>query len=323
MRPDFCASNSGRRPPWTRLWTKAEMKTVLPARESPVTPSRSEGENSAAARPDSVSRAILASSVKVVSAVAKKLCPRPFERPDIGNGRCVWNGAADAQWSAGVMEGLEIAVAWRGVLQAAGKGDYRQARCRESRAQRGPARTGSPSAGKRHREILHHRIVADDQHRAAVGVLVDQREVAGCIVAVELVAEEHAARVRLAGDAFQRLAGAHGVGAERDVGHIAAARIAAPVGFGVGAAGRVERPVEVAHSRQCPAGFRVPQQKQPAHRSFLSTALMPRCPDRDLTTRTVRRNMRTNNLIPHGIHAAQFRSRMRRMWRKIWHEPCF
>ena len=64
-----------------RLWTSAEMNTVLPARERPVTPSRTEGENSAAARPDRVSSAILASSVKVVSAVAKKLCPRPFERP--------------------------------------------------------------------------------------------------------------------------------------------------------------------------------------------------------------------------------------------------
>ena len=54
-----------------RLWTSAEMKTVLPARERPVTPSRTDGENRAAARPDSVSSAILASSVKVVSAVAK------------------------------------------------------------------------------------------------------------------------------------------------------------------------------------------------------------------------------------------------------------
>ena len=58
-----------------RLWTKAEMNTVLPARDRPVTPSRSDGENSPAARPDSVSRAILASSVKVVSDVAKNVCP--------------------------------------------------------------------------------------------------------------------------------------------------------------------------------------------------------------------------------------------------------
>jgi hypothetical protein len=47
------------------------MNTVLPARERPVTPNRSDGEKSPVARPDSVSRAILASSVKVVSDDAK------------------------------------------------------------------------------------------------------------------------------------------------------------------------------------------------------------------------------------------------------------
>ena len=47
MRPDFCASNSGSRPPWIRLWTKAEMNTVLPARDRPVTPSRSDGDDQA------------------------------------------------------------------------------------------------------------------------------------------------------------------------------------------------------------------------------------------------------------------------------------
>ena len=71
MRPDLCASNNGRRPPWIRLWTNAEMNTVLPARERPVTPSLNDGEKSPVARPDSVSRAILASSVKVVSDDAK------------------------------------------------------------------------------------------------------------------------------------------------------------------------------------------------------------------------------------------------------------
>ena len=61
------------------------MKTVLPARERPVTPSRRDGENSPAARPDSVSSAILASSVKVVSDVANELCPLGRRTPDIGN----------------------------------------------------------------------------------------------------------------------------------------------------------------------------------------------------------------------------------------------
>ena len=55
-----------------RLWTKAEMNTVLPARDRPVTPSRSDGENSPAARPASVSRAISASSVKVVRDANRK-----------------------------------------------------------------------------------------------------------------------------------------------------------------------------------------------------------------------------------------------------------
>ena len=42
------------------------MNTVLPARDRPVTPSRSDGETRPAARSLSVSNAISASSVKVV-----------------------------------------------------------------------------------------------------------------------------------------------------------------------------------------------------------------------------------------------------------------
>ena len=116
-------------------------------------------------------------------------------------------------------------------------------------------------------------------------VFVDQREVAGCILAVELVAEQHAARVGLAGDAFQRLAGAQGIGAERDVGHVAAAAHRGAGGFRIGMAGRVERPVEVAHAGQRPAGFRVPQKKQPAHRSFLLDGANSVMPGSDLAMR--------------------------------------
>lgn len=57
----------GRRPPCTRLCTSALMKTVLPARERPVTPNRSDGERRPVARSVSVSSAILASSPKLVS----------------------------------------------------------------------------------------------------------------------------------------------------------------------------------------------------------------------------------------------------------------
>ncbi|WP_292390358.1 hypothetical protein [Mesorhizobium sp.] len=64
------------------------MNTVLPARERPVTPSRRDGEKSPAARPDNVSSAILASSVKVVSDDAKSASGSPV-RADIGLGQGV------------------------------------------------------------------------------------------------------------------------------------------------------------------------------------------------------------------------------------------
>ena len=43
MRPSASGMKNGRRPPETRLRISAVMKTVLPARDSPVTPSRSVG----------------------------------------------------------------------------------------------------------------------------------------------------------------------------------------------------------------------------------------------------------------------------------------
>ena len=98
---------------------------------------------------------------------------------------------------------------------------------------------------------------------------LDQREVAGRVLAVELVQEQHAAGIGLPGNPFQRLARALGVGAERDVGNIAAGAHGRAGGFGIGMAGRVERPVEVAHARQRPAGLGVPQKKKPAHRAIL------------------------------------------------------
>jgi hypothetical protein len=41
--PEWAASNIGKRPPCSRLCTSAVMNTVLPARDSPVTPSLSVG----------------------------------------------------------------------------------------------------------------------------------------------------------------------------------------------------------------------------------------------------------------------------------------
>src|SRR6185312_9897178 len=115
MRPDFCASNRGRRPPWTRLCTREEMNTVLPARESPVTPRRSEGEKSPVARPASVSSAIRASSAKVVSDVAN-ICP-------LGSGsryRCCrpalkWQEALHVR---GCQERFQVAGAGCGIAKA-------------------------------------------------------------------------------------------------------------------------------------------------------------------------------------------------------------
>ena len=43
MRPSACAAKNGSRPSPIRLRTSEVMNTVLPARDSPVTPSRTEG----------------------------------------------------------------------------------------------------------------------------------------------------------------------------------------------------------------------------------------------------------------------------------------
>src|SRR5271169_2838801 len=49
MRPAACAPNIGSRPPATRACTRAVMNMVLPERDSPVTPSRSRGDQRFAA----------------------------------------------------------------------------------------------------------------------------------------------------------------------------------------------------------------------------------------------------------------------------------
>src|SRR5690606_26002999 len=113
---------------------------------------------------------------------------------------------------------------------------------------------------------------------AAVGMFMDASKVAGCIIAVEPVQKDHAARIRLAGYSLQRLAGAQRVRTERDVGHVATAAHLGAGSFRIGMAGSVERPVEIAYSRQRPAGFCVPQKKQPAQRWFLPTAAIRPCP---------------------------------------------
>src|SRR5690606_543924 len=155
MRPDFCASNSGRRPPWTRLWTRAEMNTVLPARDRPVTPSRSEGaENRPAARPDNVSSAMRASSVMVVSDDAKT---GPFARglamrrlSDIGTARRLWNSSAGGRRQ----ERVKMAAARRSLVEAVPEADDGEAGCREAGGQR-VARLLLAVAGDGHGEIFH------------------------------------------------------------------------------------------------------------------------------------------------------------------------
>src|SRR5580698_4817423 len=72
MRPVAIASNTGKRPPRSRPWTSAVMKTVLPALASPVTPSLIVGSNkwllksaraAAASRIRSMSSPTIAASV--------------------------------------------------------------------------------------------------------------------------------------------------------------------------------------------------------------------------------------------------------------------
>ena len=87
MRPVWWALNSGSRPPCRRLWTSAVMNTVLPARDRPVTPKRIEGWMRPAARSAMLSRAIRASSVKLVSdraTIDPALSWKARRQPDIG-----------------------------------------------------------------------------------------------------------------------------------------------------------------------------------------------------------------------------------------------
>ena len=65
-RPSAWVSKSGKRPPWMRLWTRAEMNTVLPARERPVTPSRTVGVPPPVATSSTLSKTMRASSVIAV-----------------------------------------------------------------------------------------------------------------------------------------------------------------------------------------------------------------------------------------------------------------
>src|SRR5687767_9334995 len=67
-RPPAKGSKSGSRPPWARLWTSAVMNTVFPARDRPVTPSRTVGVPPPMIVPRRLSAAIFASSVIVAMA---------------------------------------------------------------------------------------------------------------------------------------------------------------------------------------------------------------------------------------------------------------
>ena len=102
------------------------------------------------------------------------------------------------------MEGFEIALARFGLRQAVLEMYDRETGCRKAEANR---RQGVrvASAGDCHGQILDHWIVADDQHGAVKAVFLDELEVAGRVLGIKLVEEDHAAGVGAAGDAFQGL----------------------------------------------------------------------------------------------------------------------
>jgi hypothetical protein len=74
MRPLASGSNTGKRPPRTRPCTSAVMNTVLPARDSPVTPSRTVGlnrwlPNSAKARAASLACSMMSETAGVTTEI--------------------------------------------------------------------------------------------------------------------------------------------------------------------------------------------------------------------------------------------------------------
>ena len=61
-------------------------------------------------------------------------------------------------------------------------------------------------ARDRHGKVFRHRIVADDQQRARPAIATDDGEIAGGILAVERIEEQHPAGIGVAGNALQCLA---------------------------------------------------------------------------------------------------------------------
>ena len=219
MRPDFCASNSGSRPPWMRLWTKAEMNTVLPARDRPVTPSRSAGENRLAARSASVSKAISASSVKVVRDANRKRssAAQPFRYRDAAPVPEEHRpGAGWAQRSAGVRNASRWPAPGAALADPAVEADHCQTRRREAADD---ARRGHRPRRCRRVRLPDLRSSGCGRRRAARQACrraADQAEIAVRILGIEAVQEDGAAAVDagMAAEALEGLAGAAGGGAK-------------------------------------------------------------------------------------------------------------
>ena len=133
-------------------------------------------------------------------------------------------------------------------------------------------------------------------------LLADEAEIAGGVFAVERVEKQHPAGVGLAGQAFERFLGAPGVGAQGEVGNIAAGAHGRAHHFGIGAAGCVERTIEIAHAGQGPSGLGVPATDR---------ACSPQPP------MTCRSRKRTPRLAMRRAVAHNGRAR-----RQITHESC-
>src|SRR5438552_19181505 len=120
MRPSLSASKSGSLPPLRSASMRAVMKTVLPARDSPVTPSLRLGLASPLAkslRPPAASRP--------VSMMSESFTPCPVIAPQFGDNRArkqeAWLVAAVCQNVLGSDEAPELSCSLGHVLPSIGQ----------------------------------------------------------------------------------------------------------------------------------------------------------------------------------------------------------
>ena len=177
-----------------------------------------------------------------------------------------WRRAVQA---CGGQERFQIPGAGCGVAEAAVETHHGEPRGGEAVIQR---RAGLLVAAARycHGKVLHHRVVADDQQRAARAVLPDDSEIAGGVFAIERVGENHAAGVGMRSDPLQRFARPPRIGTKGHVGDVATGSHRHAQRSGIVDAGSVERAVEISRSGQRPSGFRVPKKIEPVHMPFRS-----------------------------------------------------